>query len=132
VAAPIRQFIDAFNSGDTKAAFATYASGSIVIVDEFAPHRWTGPHAPQEWIADYDKHAKATGVTDGRVTYSAPIRTEIEDDLAYVVMPTVYLYKEHGKPLVEEGQITVILHKQAGIWKMSSWTWAGVKPHPAT
>lgn len=129
VTAPIRQFIDAFNRGDTKAAFATYAAGSILIVDEFAPHRWIGPHAPQEWIADYDKHAQATGVTDGRVTYGKPTRTEIEGDLAYVIMPTVYLYNEHGKPLVEEGQITVVLHKEKGAWKMSSWTWSGVKPH---
>ena len=66
--------------------------GASLIVDEFAPHRWIGPHAPQEWIADYDKNAKATGVTDGRVTYGKPTRTEIEGDLAYVIMPTVYLY----------------------------------------
>ena len=52
VTAPIRQFIDGFNTGDTKAAFAAYGSGDIVIVDEFAPHRWVGPQAPQEWAAD--------------------------------------------------------------------------------
>lgn len=91
VAAPIRQFIDAFNSGDTKAAFATYASDTISVVDEFAPHLWVGPHAPQNWAADYDKHAAATGVTDGKVTYGNPTRIEVEGPLAYVVMPTVYL-----------------------------------------
>ncbi len=131
VTAPIRQFIDAFNGGDMKAAYATYATGDITIVDEFAPHRWVGPHAAQEWAADYDKHAKATGVTDGKVTYGKPTRTEIEGDVAYVVMPTTYLYKEHGKPMVEEGQITVVLHAEAGAWKMSGWTWSGVKPHAA-
>jgi hypothetical protein len=31
-------FIDSFNKGDAKAADATYAKGSIAIVDEFAPH----------------------------------------------------------------------------------------------
>ena len=61
VTMPIRQFIDGFNTGDTKSAYAAYASGDITIVDEFAPHRWTGPHAPQDWAADYDKHAQATG-----------------------------------------------------------------------
>jgi hypothetical protein len=112
-----------------KSAFAAYAAGNISIVDEFAPHQWIGPHAAQDWAAAYDKHAQATGVTDGKVTYGAPTRVEIEGNLAYVVMPTVYLYKEHGKPLVEEGQITVILHVEAGGWKMRGWTWAGVKPH---
>jgi ketosteroid isomerase-like protein len=129
VIAPIRQFIDGFNSGDTKSAFAAYASGNITIVDEFAPHLWTGPTAAQDWAAAYDKHAKETGVTDGKVTYGTPTRVEVEGDVAYVVMPTVYLYKEHGKPLVEEGQITVVLHAEAGGWKMRGWTWAGVKPH---
>jgi ketosteroid isomerase-like protein len=100
-------------------------------VDEFAPHRWSGPNAPQAWAADYDKHASATGVTDGLVKYSAPTRTEIEGDLAYVVFPTVYLYKEHGNPTAEEGQVTMVLHAEAGGWKIRSWTWAGVKPHPA-
>jgi len=130
VTTPIRQFIDGFNTGDTKSAFAAYAAGDITIVDEFAPHLWTGPHAAQDWAAEYDKHAKATGVTDGKVTYSAPTRTEIEGDLAYVVMPTKYVYKENGKPLVEEGHITVVLHAEAGGWKMRGWTWSGVKPHP--
>jgi hypothetical protein len=129
VTLPIRQFIDAFNGGDTKSAFATYAAGDIMIVDEFAPHRWIGPHAAQDWAAAYDKHAQATGVTDGRVTYGKAARVEIEGNDAYVVVPTVYLYKEHGKPLVEEGQITVVLHAEGGAWKMRGWTWTGVKPH---
>ena len=63
---PIHQFIDGFNRGDTKSAYAVYATGDITIVDEFAPHRWVGPHAAQDWAADYDKHAQATGVSDGR------------------------------------------------------------------
>ncbi len=96
VTAPIRQFIDAFNRGDTKAAMATYAKGDIQIIDEFAPHRWFGPNAPHDWAAEYDKHAQTTGVTDGQVTYGPPTRIEIEGDVAYVVMPTAYLYKERG------------------------------------
>jgi hypothetical protein len=128
---PIRQFIDGFNSGDLKSAYASYAAGDITIVDEFAPHRWNGPHAAQQWAADYDKHALATGVTDGKVTYGEPTRMEIEGDLAYVILPTVYLYKEHGQSMQEEGQVTAVLHLEAGAWKMRGWTWSGVKPHPA-
>ena len=131
VMVPIRQFIDGFNSGDTKSAFAAYAPGVVLIIDEFAPHRWAGPTAAQEWAAAYDKHAQATGVSDGSVKYSAPTRTEIEGDVAYVIVPTVYLYKEHGRAMKEEGQITVVLHAQSGAWKISAWTWTGVKPHAA-
>jgi ketosteroid isomerase-like protein len=131
VSAPVRQFIDGFNTGNVQSAFAAYATGAITIVDEFAPHLWTGPDAAHQWADAYDKHAQATGVTDGKVTYGEPTRTEVEGNVAYVVMPTVYLYKEHGKPLREEGQMTVVLNREAAGWKIRGWTWTGVKPHPA-
>ena len=48
-----------------------------------------------------------------------------------MVIPTVYTYKEHGKPIQEEGQMTFVLHHGASGWKIRAWTWTGVKPHPA-
>ena len=131
VTVPIRQFIEGFNNGDLKSAYASLATGDITIVDEFAPHLWTGSQAAQQWVADYDTHAKATGVSGGMVQYGAPTRSEIQDDLAYVIVPTVYLYKEHGQSMAEEGQLTFVLHAEAGAWKIRSWIWSGVKPHPA-
>jgi ketosteroid isomerase-like protein len=131
VTATIHQFLDAFNAGDTKSINAAYSTGDIAIVDEFAPHLWLGPHAPQDWAADYDKNAQATGLSDGIVKYGAPTRTEIEGDAAYVIVPMTYLYKQHGQPIAEEGQMTFVLHADAGGWKIRGWTWSGVKPHPA-
>jgi len=128
---PIRQFIDGFNTGNVKSAYAAYASGDIVIVDEFAPNIWIGPHAPQDWAADYDKHAQATGVSDGSVKYGAPTRTEVEGNVAYVIIPTVYNYKEHGKAITEKGQMTFVLRIEKDAWKIVAWTWTGVKPQSA-
>jgi ketosteroid isomerase-like protein len=129
VIAPIHQFIDGFNSGDTKSGYAAYARGSISITDEFAPHLWVGSNAAHAWAAAYEKHAQATGVSDGSVKYGDPTRTEVEGDLAYVIIPTVYLYKEHGQPTQEEGQMTFVLHRGSGGWKIRAWTWTGDKPH---
>ncbi len=131
VVAPVRQFIDAFNKGDTASAYATYAKGEITIVDEFAPHRWTGPHAAQDWAAAYDKHAQATGVSDGQVKYGEPTRIELDGEFAYVILPTEYLYKERGKSMDEKGQITAVLHREDRAWKIRAWTWTGEKPHAA-
>lgn len=131
VTATIHQFIDGFNNGDLKSVNAAYASGDIQIVDEFAPNRWSGPTAPQMWAADYEKHAQATGVSNGRVRYGSPTRTEIAGDVAYVVVPTVYFYKERGKPMAEKGEMTFVLQQQSGAWKISAWTWSGEKPRPA-
>ncbi len=131
VTANIHHFIDAFNSGEFKAFYAAFAAGSVSIVDEFAPHFWAGPHAAQTWGDDYDKHAKATGVTDGVVAYGEPTRKVVSGALAYVIVPCVYKYKENGKATEEEGQLTFVLHHEAGAWKIRSWTWTGVYPHPA-
>ncbi len=127
----IHHFIDAFNGGDTKAVDAAYATGSISITDEFAPYRWSGPHAGRAWAAAYDKHAQATGVADGNVKYSDSTRTEVDGNFAYAVVPVLYSYKEHGAPTQEEGQMTFALHRIGGGWKIQAWTWTGVKPHPA-
>lgn len=128
---PIGQFIDGFNKGDTRSAFAAYATGNVSITDEFAPHIWTGPKAPQAWAARYDVHAKATRVTDGVVTWSAPTRIEVEGSQAYVIVPTLYTYKERGQATREEGQMTFVLVKVGKGWKIRAWTWSGVPPHPA-
>ncbi len=130
VTAPIKQFIDGFNTGDTKTAYAAYAPGMVTIIDEFAPHRWVGPNAAHEWAADYDMHAAETGVTDGVVKYDAPTRSVVDGDTAYVIIPALYTYKEHGKPMAEEGQMAFVLHAEAVGWKIQGWTWTGVTPHP--
>jgi hypothetical protein len=128
---PIHQFIDGFNTGDTKSAYAAYVQGEISIIDEFAPHLWVGPKAPQLWAADYDKHSKATGISDGSVKYGAPTRSEVQGARAYVIIPTVYNYKEKGARIAEEGEMTFVLAKGKAGWKIKAWTWSGGKPHPA-
>jgi ketosteroid isomerase-like protein len=69
------------------------------------------------------------GVPDGIVKYGVPTRSEIEGDVAYVILPTSYRYKQHGRPFAEERPMTFVLHAEAGGWKISNWTWYGVKPH---
>ena len=63
--------------------------------------------------------------------YGVATRSEIEGDVAYVIVPTVYNYKQDGKPTREEGQMTFVLHGSTAGWKISAWTWTGVKPHAA-
>jgi hypothetical protein len=59
VIAPVRQFVDAFNKGDTKTAAAVCADQTSII-DEFPPHEWHGPGGCVKWMADYDADAKKT------------------------------------------------------------------------
>jgi len=131
VTSPIYQFIDGFNTGDINSAYAAYSDGEISIIDEFPPHRWVGPKAAQAWAADYEKHATATGVSDGHVACGKPSRTQIDSDSAYVIVPAKYTYKVHGRRTVEDGQMTFALSGGAAGWRIKSWTWTGNEPHAA-
>lgn len=125
---PINDFIDGFNQGDTKRGFGAYAPGDVIIIDEFAPHIWTGAHAAQDWAADYEKHTKAFQVTDPSVAHQAPTRVQITGDAAYVLVPAQYIYKQAGKPQTEQAQFTFVLKMVDGAWKIASWTYAGEAP----
>ncbi len=130
-ALPVHQFLDGFNTGDTKTAYAAYASGDVSIIDEFPPHFWLGPKAPQSWAAAYEKNATAEGVSDGHVSYSKPTVVNVEGDAAYVTLPATYTYKSHGAPISEEANMAFALkHTKAG-WKIRAWAWTGTVPHPA-
>jgi ketosteroid isomerase-like protein len=128
VNAPIHQLLDGFNSGDMKAVAATYASGDISITDEVAPFHWNGPKANDAWGADLEKHDKAAGIADAKVKYSAPVRSEVEGEAAYVVVPVQYVYKEKGKSMIEDARMTFVLHRESGAWKIAGWVWSGDKP----
>jgi ketosteroid isomerase-like protein len=128
--AAVHQFIDGFNKGDLTAAQAAHMPDAVII-DEVPPHIWRGPNAVQAWAGDLDKAAKAAGDTDQKVTLGAPIRSEVNGDTAYVVVPATYSYKQKGKPTVERAQMTVALRKDGDAWKITGWGWAGAPARPA-
>ncbi|MDP3855676.1 nuclear transport factor 2 family protein [Phenylobacterium sp.] len=131
LAAPIGQFIDSFNKGDLKAAVATHM-GDVAIVDEVAPFVWRGPGAVEAWAGDLAKDATAKGLTDQSVALSPATRELVSGDRAYVIVPAVYSFKDHGKPMREAAQMTFSLRKDAaGAWKINAWTWTGPDPSPA-
>ena len=124
VMATVRQFVDAFNKGDTKAVVAACAP-STSIIDDFAPHVWDGPTACADWTSAYDADAKKNGITDGIVTMRTPWHVKVTGDRAYAVVPVIYTYKQKGKPVTESGSVfTVALIKIAAGWRISGWAWA--------
>jgi ketosteroid isomerase-like protein len=123
VMVPIRQFVNAFNGGDTKTALAACAEQASVI-DEFPPYAWHGAGACGTWAQDFDADAKRNGITDGVVTLGKPRHVNVTGDRAYVVIPADYAYKQKGKAVREVGSLmTVALQKGAGGWRMTGWAW---------
>ena len=132
VMAPIKQFIDAFNKGDMATAAATHTTDAdLAIIDEVPPFAWRGAQAFKAWGAALDADSKKRGITESAVTISAPTRTEIDGDQAYVVVPAVYTFKEKGVAMKESAHITVVLKKGAKGWLIHGWTWTGPRPQKA-
>jgi ketosteroid isomerase-like protein len=125
----IRQFGDAFNKGDVKAAKALHVA-KPVIIDEVGPHLWTGPKAFAGWLADLAKSDAVEGKTDGQVALSAPTREVVSGDRAYVIVPSTYSFKQKGRTLRETAQMTFVLTKFSSDWKIAAWTWTGPEGVP--
>jgi hypothetical protein len=125
----IKKFGDAFNKGDVKTAKALHIAAPA-IVDEVAPHYWSGPKAFDGWLADLAKSEAAEGKTDAVVALSAPTREVVSGAHAYVVVPSTYTFKQKGQTLREVAQMTFVLNKSKSGWKIASWTWTGAEGVP--
>jgi hypothetical protein len=124
VLAPINQFVDGFNKGDTKMAVAACADETSIL-DEFPPHEWHGAGACARWLSDFDADAKKNGITDGVVTLGKASHVDISSDYAYVVIPANYTFKQKGKTVSEVGSIiTLSLQKGPTGWRITGWAWA--------
>ena len=124
VTAVVTQFVGAFNKGDTKVIAATCADQTD-IVDEFPPHQWHGAGAALKWVADFDTDAKKRNITDAVVTLGQFRHVDVSGNVAYVVVSGDYDFKLAGKPVKETNStMTLVLHKSAGHWRISAWTWS--------
>jgi len=128
--APIGAFVAAFDKGDMKGA-AAQLSDSVTIIDEASPYVWTGPNALGGWAHDLLAGDAKAGVSGESVSISPASRVEIDGDNAYVVVPAVYSFKDHGAPMSETAEMTFALHKGVGGWKIAAWTWTGPRATPA-
>jgi hypothetical protein len=124
VMATVHQFVDGFNTGNTKSALAACASPASII-DEFPPHEWQGPAACADWAAAYDANSRTEGITAGVVTLGRPLHVAVTRDRAYVVVPATYVYERRGKRVVESNSVfTVALRKVAAGWRITGWAWS--------
>jgi ketosteroid isomerase-like protein len=125
----IRTFLDGFNNGDIEAAAATQVN-DVAIVDEFAPFQWQGDGAFKRWFDRLSKHDAAGGVTDGHMAVGNTIRDEVSGDRAYVVLETVYTFKQNGIPMRAPAQMTFALQHNDTGWRISAWTYAAPSATP--
>ena len=123
VEAPIRAMMDGFNKGDIAAVKALHVAAPT-IVDNVPPFSWSGAGAFDQWIDDLGKWETARGISAGKVTFAPVVDEVVRGDRAYVVTRSIYVYKQKGRTVREDGYTAFVLVKADGAWKVESWSWA--------
>jgi len=119
--ATVQQFANNLDPKTIDKALATCDS-STSIIDEFPPHVW---NSCAEWIKDFGEFNQRNGVTEAEAKIGAPWSVDVDGDLAYVVAPATYTYKQHGKAMKEAHAVfTAALRKTDAGWRFSAWSWA--------
>ena len=119
----VHHWVAAFNKGDMP-SMAAECADQASIIDDFAPHVWTGAGACARWSSDFQDFAKAGDITAPFVTLGKPWHVDITADRAYVVAPTKFSYKQKGSPVLERGIVIIAMQKGAAGWHITGWAWA--------
>jgi len=125
VLAPIHTYVNAANAGNRALLISAFTADSV-IVDEFAPFRFPAPDAAAHWYDGFGADQTKNSVTDAAISSTAPKFVTVVGSRAYVVLPTVYTYKLHGKPAKETGSLAFTLVKRGALWKISAMAWAKI------
>jgi len=123
VMAAVHKFAEGANKGDAKAVSEACADQTSII-DEFAPHAWSGAGACAKWFDDFGAFMKKEQMSDAKLSLGKPRHVDVTGDAAYVVVPTTFTYKAKGKPEKEANAMwTLVLQKTGGNWRITSWAW---------
>jgi hypothetical protein len=102
---------------------SSYCEANSTVVDEFAPHVWRGTGCA-DWAKAFVAMTHQEGITACKVALGPKGKVTAETNAAYAVYPATFNCLRQGKPFVDQGLWTLVLHKGDAGWKVSSWTWA--------
>ncbi len=116
----IRQLIADSNAGND-AAFRTDLAEPALFVDEYPPFHWLG--GKDGWLNAFNAYNAQNGVTAVHTKPLAFRRVNVSGDRAYVVLRSLYTYRQHGRPVREPGTEVFTLTKASGKWLIDGYSW---------
>ena len=117
----IARFIANGNDGELSA----FASQDVVIVENFAPYVFDGPHAVQRWAEGMRRHVEA--VSGLAHKFSAAQNFSTSGDRAFFSLPTQWTGRAGTQSFVEDGGWSFVLVKENGVWRVLGYGWAVTK-----
>src|ERR1700688_3912487 len=87
----VRQYVEAFNNGDSAAMAATCAD-PMQILDGMSPQVWQGPTAAEDWWGDVVAEGVHLGASGYRIALGEPRHVDVNGEYAHVVVPASMMF----------------------------------------
>jgi len=119
--APIEKIARFMETGD-EPPLSAFAGKGVVIIENFAPHVFEGPDAVKRWAEEIlSWHTRPLELAHS----FGPVQDlAVQDDLAFLSLPTHWTGVRHGVPFHEDGGWAFVLVQEQGEWRVRCYGWA--------
>lgn len=113
----------AYSTKNSTAMRSVYGD-DIVIVDGFAPYRWSGPDAFNDWWADVARFFQDVGVEHEHLDNQGVLAWGVSGDRAYASISAILtITLKKGEPIIRPGTLTYTFLRTGDNWKAEGHTW---------
>lgn len=119
--APVERLARFIATGE-EACLSAFADEGVTILENFAPHLFSGHGAVERWAQAMRVH---TSSLSGLAHHFGPACDfRLEDDRAFFSLPTHWSGAVNGSGFQEDGGWAFLLIRQGGEWRVLSYGWA--------
>jgi hypothetical protein len=104
------------------AMLRAFAKNGVVILENFAPHLFSGPDAVAQWAKGMREHAAT--LANLRHSFGPAQDFATDGARAFFSLPTHWQGTSNGRPFREDGGWSFLLVKEEGQWRVQSYGWA--------
>lgn len=120
---PIEMVAQFIETGD-EALLSAFAGQGVVILENFAPHLFQGPDAVRRWSQKILSWHEPPSDLVLKHTFGPVQDLRVEDDLAFLSLPTHWTISQNGESFEEDGGWAFMLVRENGEWRVGSYGWA--------
>lgn len=99
-----------------------FARNGVVILENFAPHLFSGPDAVSQWAKGMRGHAAT--LANLRPSFGQAQDFACDDARAFFSLPTHWQGMSNGRPFQEDGGWSFLLVREDGQWRVQCYGWA--------
>lgn len=120
---PIEKVARFIETGD-ESLLSAFANKGVVIIENFAPHLFEGEDAVKRWSQKILSWHKPPSDLVLKHKFGAPQDLSVQDDLAFLSLPTHWTISQNGNRFEEDGGWAFVLVQEEGEWRVRSYGWA--------